>query len=115
MQITLANYQQFQTLDGDRIGWTCEDPWCPIQYTAVVGRTTRFYNSGALNSATFPQLYNNYLFDATGVASVWSAAVEIQGNRKLNALRCPHRRYSNVFEFRVMQYITLTLCCSVCP
>jgi hypothetical protein len=86
VQYTLQTYQQFQVQENDRIGWTCEENYCPVVYDIdnTGSEVTRYYVGGAPGSASFPTLNNAYGFAPASLNYIFSAAVDIAGNRTLN-------------------------------
>lgn len=86
VQYTLQTYQQFQVQENDRIGWTCEESYCPVAYDIdnTGSEVTRYYLGGSLGSASFPTVNNAYGFAPASLNYIFSAAVDIAGNRTLS-------------------------------
>ena len=71
----MTQSQQFAVLAGDKLGWTCEDTFCPIAFDESSNHRTLFYVGGTC----YPELGSSYAFDNLGYQSIWSVAVEIAG------------------------------------
>ena len=61
--------------DGDQVGFTCEDTFCPVSYDQTSNHRTQFYKGGF----NYPVLGSSYPFDILGFMSTWSIAVEMTG------------------------------------
>lgn len=72
---TLSQGQQFAVQDGDQVGFTCEDTFCPVSYDQTSNHRTQFYKGGF----NYPVLGSSYPFDILGFMSTWSIAVEMTG------------------------------------